>query len=181
MRALLFGIGGAILGLVLYSGFTIVTGFYIGYISLAVGFIVAKAIMLGSRGIGGRKYQIAAVLLTYAAVSLSAIPIGVHLLLTEKPAQVHNGSNEAQSAQQASENAPPADSPQAHPKSTAGVIGDLLLRGLASPFLELQDPLHGLIGFIILLVGIRIAWKMTAGSDDSGIYGPFETSKSASA
>jgi len=181
MRGLLFGIGGAVLGLILYSGFTIITGFEIGYVSLAVGFIVAKAIMLGSRGVGGRKYQIAAVLLTYAAVSLSAIPISIHYLLKEKPAQVENGSSGGQSTQQASDNTPSADSQRTQPKSMAAAIGYLLLLGLASPFLGLQDPAHGLIGLVILVVGIRIAWKMAEGNADSGIYGPFENSKSASA
>jgi hypothetical protein len=37
----------------------------------------------------------------------------------------------------------------------------LALVGLASPFLELSDPAHGIIGLIILFVGIRIAWTMT--------------------
>ena len=193
MRGLLFGIGGAILGLILYSGFTIVTGLYIGYISLAVGFIVAKAIMLGSRGIGGRKYQIAAVLLTYAAVSLSAIPISIHYLIKEKAAQAESGPSSRQSTQpasdntssanpqQGSDNTPSGNSQQPQPKSLAAVIGYLLLMGLASPFLDLQNPAHGLIGLVILAVGIRIAWKMAEGSADAGIYGPFENSKSASA
>src|ERR1700761_7375216 len=77
VRGLLFGIGGAILGIILYAGFGIVTGLMLGYISLAVGWIVGKAIKKGTNGIGGRRYQIAAVLLTYSAVSLSAIPIGI--------------------------------------------------------------------------------------------------------
>ncbi len=64
-------------GLAFYAGFTIVTDIYIGYVSLAVGWLVGKAIMLGSKGIGGRRYQIAAVILTYAAVSLAAIPIAM--------------------------------------------------------------------------------------------------------
>jgi hypothetical protein len=34
---------------------------------------------------------------------------------------------------------------------------------LVSPFLELANPAHGIIGLIILLVGIRIAWKIAAG------------------
>ena len=61
VRGITFGVGGAILGLILYSGFGIVTGIEIGYLSLAVGFIVGKAIRMGSRGIGGRRYQIAVV------------------------------------------------------------------------------------------------------------------------
>ena len=37
-----------------------------------------KAMHLGSRGVGGRRYQLVAVLLTYLAVSLSAVPIAIH-------------------------------------------------------------------------------------------------------
>src|SRR5438876_491802 len=77
VRGLMFGVGGAILGLILYSVFGIVTGIEIGYISLAVGYIVGKAMRMGSRGNGGRRYQLAAVILTYAAVSMSAIPIAI--------------------------------------------------------------------------------------------------------
>src|SRR5437879_4829264 len=42
VRGLVFGFGGAILGLILYSGFSIITGIAIGYVSLAVGWIIAK-------------------------------------------------------------------------------------------------------------------------------------------
>jgi cytochrome b561 len=52
-------------------------------------------------------------------------------------------------------------------------LGAFLFAGLASPFLELQDPLHGVIGLIILLVGIRIAWKLTA-ETPTEVLGPFE-------
>jgi hypothetical protein len=76
VRALLFGAGAAVAGLILYSIFGIVTGLVIGYLSLGVGYLVGKAMMMGSRGVGGRRYQIAAVLYTYMAVSMSAIPIG---------------------------------------------------------------------------------------------------------
>jgi hypothetical protein len=69
VRAFLFGFGGFAIGLALYAGFVIATGISIGYISLAVGWIVGKAMMMGSGGVGGRRYQITAVLLTYAAVS----------------------------------------------------------------------------------------------------------------
>src|SRR5260370_28290602 len=49
LRALLLGIAAAILGLILYATFVIMTGIIIGYASLALGFLVAKAIMGGSK------------------------------------------------------------------------------------------------------------------------------------
>jgi hypothetical protein len=78
VRGVVFGVGGAILGLGLYVGFALATGLVIGFVSLAVGYLVGKAITIGSGGRGGRRYQIAAVLLTYAAVSLSAVPIAIY-------------------------------------------------------------------------------------------------------
>src|SRR5262249_43928491 len=58
VRAILFGLGGFVLGLALYAGFTILTGIEIGFVSLAVGWLVGKAMMMGSQGAGGRRDQI---------------------------------------------------------------------------------------------------------------------------
>jgi hypothetical protein len=187
VRGLIFGIGGALLGLVLYSAFGIITGIVIGYISLAVGFIVGKAIKLGSGGIGGRRYQIAAVLLTYAAVSVSAIPIGISMAIKEKkiqpPARVEQSpSVPAQSSENSDRNGTPASQPpQTAPKAPmhlGAALAGLALLGLASPFLELQDPIHGVIGLVILFVGIRIAWQLTAGVKVD-IIGPFTAGASS--
>ena len=174
VRGMLFGVGAAIVGMAGYAGFTILTGLYIGYVSLAVGWLVGKAIMLGSKGIGGRRYQIAAVILTYAAVSLAAIPIAISYHLKAK-----SQSESVQPQQRSSNNLPPmpriASLSQTQPKpkpSFGAAILQLLVLGLASPFLELQDPLHGIIGLVILMVGIRIAWQITAGSRRANIRRP---------
>jgi hypothetical protein len=53
------------------------------------------------------------------------------------------------------------------------ILGSLILVGLASPFLELQNPVHGAIGLIILFVGIQIAWRLTAGAQVD-VLGPFQ-------
>lgn len=166
VRGLIFGVGGAILGLVLYSAFGIITGLEIGYISLAVGYIVGKAMRMGSRGIGGRRYQVVAVILTYAAVSMSAIPIGISQYAKEK-----KPDPQAQMANPAT----PAPLPE---KGLGAALAGLAVLGLASPFLELQDPFHGIIGLVILLVGIRIAWQLTA-SPKIEILGPFVSKNTA--
>jgi len=49
----------------------------------------------------------------------------------------------------------------------------LAVVGLASPFLELASPLSGLIGLVILMVGIRIAWRIAAGAGTPVVEGPF--------
>ena len=61
----------------------------------------------------------------------------------------------------------------AKPQTNLGAaLAGLAVLGLASPLLELQDPFHGMIGLVILLVGIRIAWRLTA-SPAIDILGPF--------
>ena len=150
MRGISFGVGGAILGFGIYVVFALATGLTAGIISLAVGYLVGKAIIMGSKGARGRRYQIAAVLLTYLAVSLSAVPIYISQQIK------HQG------AQQPSRASDPTivPAPQKHPIKALGVLA---LIGVASPILELADPVHGLIGLVILFVGLRIAWRITAG------------------
>jgi hypothetical protein len=177
VRAILFGVGAAILGMILYATFAIVTGIVIGYAALAVGWLVGKAMITGSNGVGGRRYQIAAVLLTYAAVSSAAIPVWIHY------------AGEHQHSQQKQQAAPPEDGsdsggqeqqPTARTRPNfVSALGTLLLLGLASPFLEFgSNPLGALIGLVILFVGMQFAWKMT-GAKPLEVFGPFENSPQA--
>jgi len=186
-RALLFGIGAAILGMIGYAAFEIATGWIIGYVSVGVGWLIGKAMLKGSKGMGGRKYQITAVVLTYAAVSLAAIPVLVSQVAKEKknhaPTQSHatasapapsQATNSASSAPSdapevtvsPSENHPeqaPVEPENVEPKMGFGkAVGLMVLIGLASPFLELSSPISGIIGLFILFIGMQIAWKMTA-------------------
>jgi len=78
IRAALFGLGAAALGLALYAAFMIITNISIGYASLAVGWMVGKAMMKGSGGIAGPKYQVVAAVLTYPACTLARIPLWIH-------------------------------------------------------------------------------------------------------
>ncbi len=180
VRGILFGVGAAIVGMVLYAGFTIVTGFYIGYVSLAVGWLVGKAIMLGSKGIGGRRYQIAAVVLTYAAVSLAAVPIAISYFIKTKNESPGIHSKQQQPSTDSQSSQPNAEPDSAPKPSLGAALLQLLFLGLASPFLELQDPFHGIIGLVILMVGIRIAWKITVGTQNADIQGPYNISAAAS-
>lgn len=163
-RGLLLGAGAAVLGLILYSTVGIVTGWTIGYVALAVGWLVAKAMMKGSNGIGGKRYQIAAVVLTYAAISISAVPISIASAIKEDQS---SHSRQSASNPQTSSNADTSSgSPEGDQSGTAPSLGaaalQLLLVGIASPFLDLADPAHGLIGLFILFIGLSIAFRLTA-------------------
>ncbi|MGA2216967.1 MAG: hypothetical protein ABSD59_18290 [Terracidiphilus sp.] len=96
-RALAFGVAGSLLGFVIYSSFELITGITIGFLALAVGWIVAKAMLIGSKRAGGRRYQIAAVILTYAAISLSSIPVIIGEMI--KKVDAINAAAAAESAE----------------------------------------------------------------------------------
>jgi hypothetical protein len=146
VRALLFGIGGAVAGLVLYSAVIVATHITIGYLALAVGWMVGTAMMKGSNGRGGSHYQIAAALLTYGAISLSSIPIYLYYIY-QRHVPVMN---------------------------VAALMERLLIYGLLSPFLSFgRSPAWAVIGLIILFVGIRIAWRITR-AKQLPVAGPYK-------
>ena len=116
--------------------------------------------------------------LTYAAVSIAAVPIAISYHMKAK-----SQTESVQPQQQPTADGENIQTGQAQPTpilSFGAAILQLLVLGLASPFLELQDPLHGIIGLVILMVGIRIAWQITAGSRRASIEGPYENSSAAS-
>ncbi len=134
IQGLVLGFAAAFVGLAVYATVTIVTHFYFGWVALGVGWLVGSAIKFGSKGVGGLKYQIAAVALTYAAISLAEVPI-----LVARAIQ-HGGSD----------------------VDWAAMAPQLVLWGIASPFLELRRPVFGILGLVILFVGLRIAARVTA-------------------
>lgn len=73
-RALGFGLGAAIAGALLYYGFQVITGINLGLIAVLVGFMVGKAVFVGTEHRGGRRYQVLAVVLTYFAIASTYLP-----------------------------------------------------------------------------------------------------------
>jgi len=182
VRALVYGIGAAVAGLAGYALIAILLqGWVISYMSIGVGWIVGTAMMKGSNGMGGRRYQIAAAVLTYAAVSMAAVPIGIHFAGEQHRQQqaqeqkfeqaerdAGNDAGQQSAGRGLKEERPPVD--------LAAWLGRVALIGLASPLLQLSgNPLWGAIGLLILFWGIRIAWRIAAGRQFE-IYGPFADS-----
>jgi hypothetical protein len=180
-RALIYGIGAAVVGLIGYALIAILLqGWVISYMSIGVGWIVGTAMMKGSDGVGGRRYQIAAALLTYAAVALAAIPIWIHFANEAKQHRQTQQQNLAEEQRQleresGQRSAEPKPAPRA--ESPAVGLGTWLSRvtliGLASPFIQLRNsPGWGAMGLLILFFGMKIAWRIAEGRP-VGIYGPF--------
>ncbi|MFZ0275382.1 MAG: hypothetical protein WA254_16810 [Candidatus Sulfotelmatobacter sp.] len=188
VRALAYGTGAAAAGLAGYALIAILLqGWVISYMSIGVGWIVGTAMIKGSNGIGGRRYQLAAAVLTYAAVSMAAVPIWIHFASDRHPQkqaqdqsfeeQERKFGNHPEEQQTDAQPAPRREKPR---MSFGTWLGTVVLLGLASPFIQLSgSPLWGGIGLLILFWGIRIAWRITAGQQFE-IYGPFADSPTAS-
>lgn len=182
VRAITAGIGAAVAGMIGYALLTIILqGWVISIMALAVGWLVGTAMMKASGGVGGRRYQIAAVLLTYAAMSMAEIPIGIYLAGQHKPHQTEQQKLAAEQRQLEGESGQTQrQEPSPEPQQLAPSLGPLLARliglGLVSPFLDLQvNPFWGSIGLLILFWGMRMAWRISAGRPFQ-VLGPFDNS-----
>lgn len=72
--AVLLGTLAAAAGCGLWMVVTELTGYEIGLIAIAVGFLVGRAVHVGSRRTGGLVYQLLAVFLTYTAIVMTYVP-----------------------------------------------------------------------------------------------------------
>jgi hypothetical protein len=110
-------------------------GLMISIVAIGIAWLIAKAMMTASGGIGGRPYQIAAVVLTYLAVSMGEL---LPLLY-----RAHHDAG----------------------LSIIALANAVLLKYvLIGPFLELKGGLNGILGIVILFIGLRAAWRLAAGS-----------------
>jgi hypothetical protein len=144
LQALAYSLVGVLAGAILNAGFIILTGINIGFLALVVGWLVAKAMMIGSNGRGGRPYQIAAVVLTLISVALSNSVILYWFIQKEQPIAL-----------------------------TFTTIVNLIVLGFERPFLRFATSAGGAaIGLFIIFVGARAAWRMTSG-DPAAVRHPF--------
>jgi hypothetical protein len=192
VRGITAGVGAAVLGLIAYATIAIILqGWVISYMSIGVGWLIATAMMKFSNGVGGRRYQIAAALLTYAAVSMAAVPIGIYyaynhphhqqteqqkLAAEQRQLEKDSGQLSKQPENDLDQESAPDPAP-VRSRPTVGVfLGRLAMLGLASPFYELRDdPFWGAMGLLILFFGIKYAWRIAAGRPFV-LNGPFDNS-----
>jgi hypothetical protein len=99
---------------------------------------------------------------------MSAVPIGISQMIKE----ANSGQAKEQAVVTESDGTLAESSSQGSQMSFGAGFAYLALLGLASPFLELAEPVSGLIGLVILFVGLKIAWRMTAGAKIE-IRGPY--------
>lgn len=102
VAATLLGCLAGLLGAAIYFGVAKLSGYEIGLVALVVGFLVGGGVRKGSGGRGGWFYQLLAMFLTYASISMSyaVFFVAMHLENPPEPAAVSAPSAEISSTTQ---------------------------------------------------------------------------------
>jgi len=157
LMAALYGGGAALLGALIWFAITKLTGYELGLVAVVVGLLVGKAVRKGSRGVGGRRFQILAVVLTYLSIGLAYVPLAIGEL--DKGA-----SGSAKGGLESGTSAAPAPAPEdaaKAPPSVGAAVG-LLLGGclVLMVVLPALGAVKSIGGALILGIALWEAWRM---------------------
>ena len=166
VKAALFGAGAGIVGAAIYYAVIAIAQLEIGIVAILIGYMVGYSVRRGVNGRGGLRFQVLAAVLTYMAVAMAYTPVAIQEAMRDsKPA-----------AQATAATAPGVErSAPARLGRARLVLGLVFFAGLmlALPVLVVIGSMpSGLISAVIILLGMRQAWKMT-GAPIMRVAGPF--------
>jgi hypothetical protein len=179
LKAATFGAGASVVGAAIYYA-VLARGFEIGIVAILIGYMVGYSVRRGVEGRGGVRFQVLAAVLTYLAVALAYSPLAIQEAMREKkPAAQANAAaaNAGADTSTPDGDATPAVAQPARTRPGKGrvLLSFVVLSGLmvALPVLVVIGSMpSGLISAIIIVVGMRQAWKMT-GAAVLRIAGPY--------
>lgn len=156
-KAILFGLVAMVVCAAAYGAFTMITGMEFGIVAIFVGIVMGRAIRAGTNGLGGRRCQWIALVLTYFAITFGSAP-SMYQGLTELR---HQAEAEARKTGTKMEAADPM---------VRGIVA--LVLSPAVPFFAFSDNLlQAILGVVIIAIGLHQAWKSTA-RDAREVVGP---------
>jgi hypothetical protein len=168
LRALLYGVGAALLGTLVWFAIIEITNHEFGLLAIGIGLFVGVAVRRGGRGLGGWRYQALAMVLTYVSITGAYVPLVVKELAAAGEAKKAAASNPGgDAAAQAPTAGAEGGAPQAarveHGGAKPGpgtlLLGLAAILGLAfaAPFLA---GASNIMGIIIIGIGLYEAWKI---------------------
>lgn len=176
-KATALGLGGAIVGTLIWYAVRRVTGYEIGLIAVVVGLVVGGAVRAGSGGRGGPGYQVLAILLTYFAISANYMPDLIQgfverykndkTVVHSAPGAARHqatgaGISTSPDATGSGAAAQPARTP---PNLGRAIVAVGILIGLALVLMLVVPVLVGIhnpIGLLIMAFALYEAWKINA-------------------
>jgi hypothetical protein len=181
LRATAFGLGGAIVGAGIYYAILAATGYEIGLVAIAVGWLVGRGVQKGSHGTGGWTYQALAVGLTYLAIVSTYVPFIVKAVMADEAKPIAAASAPAAHADTVTADPTPsaagsADAAISAGQFAVGVVG-LLALAAAAPFLA---GFENVLGILIIGFALYQAWQMNRRVPMT-INGPYAVGRGAGA
>ena len=169
LKGLLYGVGAALAGSILYATVAIITGFQLALIAILIGYMVGKSIHKAAGG--GRPQQITAVILTYLSISSSYVPLVIYQF-GKHPSTQSTTANEGKSGTVIT--APQVTRPSVPLSSTLVALASLAVAG---PFMALRNS-SGLLSLVIIFFGLQRAWRLT-GRPILVLSGPYQAATPA--
>jgi hypothetical protein len=197
-KAALQGTGVAIACGIAYAVFVGVSHMQLALVTIGIAYVVARVVRKASGGLGGRRFQILAVALTYFASTMGYAPGIVKGLKEGQEKRAAAAASGAPTTPQSHEPPQVTDVSEDHdPPASAGATRpperDATQRGggasvtlalvfllgvmLVAPFLEITSAP---MGVIIVLIGLWQAWKLTRGIP-TAIEGPYRVERAVPA
>jgi hypothetical protein len=176
-RAGLFGFGAGVAGAAVYYAVLAIAHLEIGIVAILIGYMVGAGVRKGARGHGGIRFQFLAIALTYASIALAYAPIAIAAAIAQnqRPAATASAPGAAQQPGSTAAAAPRRAQPPPPPSLGGLLFGLAFLFAfvLALPVLVIIGSLpSGLLTALIISVGLRQAWRMTA-APLIDVYGPY--------
>ena len=197
-KSAVYGVGAAIAGAIVYYAVIAITNFEIGIVAILIGYMVGYMVRKGAAGRGGRRFQVLALVLTYWSVGLAYSPIAFkgaekaekNAVAKTDSARVAPRDSAAVSARGDSGLTRSPANVTSGTKSTSPSmtgskfligIGAILLLTFVLPVLMVVGSLpSGLLSGIIIFIGLRQAWRMTA-APVLTVSGPYKVGAGPSA
>jgi hypothetical protein len=166
LTALACGIG--------YAVFVAATRYQLALLTIGIGILVANAIRKASDGIGGTRFQVLAVVLTYLATAMGYFP-AVWRGATEgvEHSTQHASGGEPKSEENGASEAPTSGNKHLALGEVVVAVAVLFAYTLAAPFLA-----KDVLGLLIVGFGLWEAWRRS-GALPLVIEGPFRVAPQA--
>jgi hypothetical protein len=196
-KAAVYGVGAAIAGAIIYYAVIAITNFEIGIVAILIGYMVGYMVRKGAGG-GGRRFQILALVLTYWSVGLAYSPIAFKgaekaeknaVPKTDSARALPRDSTAVAARGDSGITRSPANATNGTKSTSAPMTGSKFLIGIgAILFLTFVLPVlmvvgsmpSGLLSAIIIFIGLRQAWRMTA-APVLTVSGPYKVGSGPSA
>jgi hypothetical protein len=158
----------AAVGCALWMAVTELTGYEIGLIAIAVGYLVGMAVHIGSRRVGGLVYQLLAVFLAYSAIVMTYVPILANEMIASEEFQSEMAAGESETLAEDEGAGPTADpvegeEPNAPPLSPEDVAALAWISAIPLAYmLPFLMGFENAIGILIIGFALWQAYRMNA-------------------